>query len=163
MLTVQKRPWIIRVLREMLYVCAPKLMRIYWWLFRPYRPGVKTFVWHEGKLLLVRLGYSHKKWVLPGGGIDRGEGPSEAAVREVKEESGLDIVSPIYVGEQDMNHEYKRVTQFYFTADAASPDLTIDGQEIVDAGWFPLDALPAEIAPRVPKQITLYNEWKSKK
>lgn len=156
MLTVRRK----RALPQIYYDGIRPFQKLYWYLFRPYRPGVKTFVFHEGKILLVRIGYLHKKWVLPGGGIDRGEEASAAAVREVKEESGLDIVSPAYIGEQKFTQEYKRVTVFYFTAKASCVDLMIDGQEIIDAGWFALDALPALIAPRLPKQIILYNEWK---
>lgn len=33
----------------------------------------------------------HPFWVLPGGGIDPGEQPEQAAVREAKEETGLDV------------------------------------------------------------------------
>jgi ADP-ribose pyrophosphatase YjhB (NUDIX family) len=52
---------------------------------------VATFVLHEGKVLLLW----HKKlsmWLPPGGHIDPHELPDEAAVREVKEETGLDIM-----------------------------------------------------------------------
>ncbi len=52
---------------------------------------VATFVLHEGKVLLLW----HKKlsmWLPPGGHIDPNELPDEAAVREVKEETGLDIM-----------------------------------------------------------------------
>lgn len=52
---------------------------------------VATFVLHEGKVLMLW----HKKlsmWLPPGGHIDPNELPDEAAVREVKEETGLDVV-----------------------------------------------------------------------
>jgi 8-oxo-dGTP pyrophosphatase MutT (NUDIX family) len=46
----------------------------------------------EGKLLLARHEKPSKTyWVLPGGAIEENESPEEAAVREVKEETGLDI------------------------------------------------------------------------
>jgi ADP-ribose pyrophosphatase YjhB (NUDIX family) len=44
----------------------------------------------EGKVLLI----NHKKlavWLYPGGHIEEGETPDEAVVREVKEETGLDV------------------------------------------------------------------------
>ena len=51
----------------------------------------------EGKILLCRLAKPvprHAgKWTLPGGGIDFGEDPEAAMVREVREETGL-IVRP---------------------------------------------------------------------
>lgn len=52
---------------------------------------VATFVIHDRKVLLLW----HKKlsmWLPPGGHIDPHELPDDAAVREVKEETGLDVV-----------------------------------------------------------------------
>ena len=47
----------------------------------------------EGRVLLARVGTSDTvrgRWTLPGGGLEFGEGPEAAAVREVAEETGLD-------------------------------------------------------------------------
>jgi 8-oxo-dGTP diphosphatase len=46
----------------------------------------------SGRILLARLTYPEIKagyWTLPGGGIDFGEAPAEAVLRELTEESGL--------------------------------------------------------------------------
>jgi ADP-ribose pyrophosphatase YjhB (NUDIX family) len=48
---------------------------------------VRGIVFREQRLLLVRE-KSHGMWTLPGGWVDVGESPSEAVVREVREESG---------------------------------------------------------------------------
>lgn len=47
----------------------------------------------DGGVLLVKRAIepSYGKWVFPGGYVDRGEGLEEAAIREVKEETGLDV------------------------------------------------------------------------
>lgn len=45
--------------------------------------------WHEGRVLLV-LNRHRACWELPGGMIDPGETPYEAAVRELREETGLE-------------------------------------------------------------------------
>ncbi|MET0389420.1 MAG: NUDIX domain-containing protein [Polyangiales bacterium] len=48
----------------------------------------------EGKLLLVRLAPSQIEagmWTLPGGGLDWGESPERGVVRELREETGLDV------------------------------------------------------------------------
>lgn len=160
MLTIRRRPRIIRLLREVFYTCARPLQKGYWFLLRPYRPGAKTFIFREGKILLVRIGYAHKKWVLPGGGIERGEESIQAAIREVQEETGLVLSNLLYVSERAYTNQYKKVTVFYYTATTTTEDLIIDGQEIVNAGWFSLDSLPIEVSPRLHDEIAMYNNWK---
>lgn len=43
------------------------------------------------RVLLVETTYGAKVWEIPGGGLEEGEYPLEAAVREVKQELGLDV------------------------------------------------------------------------
>jgi ADP-ribose pyrophosphatase YjhB (NUDIX family) len=46
----------------------------------------------EGKILMVKQHHEGKDiWMVPGGGIEAGENSAEAAVREVQEETGLEI------------------------------------------------------------------------
>lgn len=48
----------------------------------------------DDRILLTRIsarGHHVGHWTLPGGGIDHGESPRTAVVREVREETGLDI------------------------------------------------------------------------
>lgn len=156
MLTIRRK----NVPPQIFFDCVRPLQKWYWYLFRPYRPGAKTLIFHEGKILLVRLGYSHKKWVFPGGGLKRGEQPRDAAIREVKEETGIVLADVTYIGERFYTNQYKKVTQYYFTATTATSDIVIDGQEIIDAAWFPLNALPLEVSPRVVSEVALYTEWK---
>lgn len=162
MLTIRRRPYFIRLIREVFYACARPMQKAYWWLFRPYRPGAKTFIFYQNKLLLVRIGYAHKKWVLPGGGIEQGEESGETAIRETREESGLIITNTVYIGERSYNNQYKKITVFYYLASVLNDDLVIDGQEIIDAAWFSIDSLPKEIPSRLLEEIVMYNEWKRK-
>lgn len=55
--------------------------------------GVRVIVFdNEEKLLLVRQHHDGKDiWMAPGGGIEKGETAMQAAVREVKEETNLDV------------------------------------------------------------------------
>ena len=53
-----------------------------------------------GRLLLVRRGQEPGRglWSLPGGRCEPGEGAAETAVREVREETGLDVAAGPLVG-----------------------------------------------------------------
>ncbi len=45
----------------------------------------------RGRVLMVRLEFEGRSWwIAPGGGVDSGETPEQAAVREVREETGLE-------------------------------------------------------------------------
>jgi ADP-ribose pyrophosphatase YjhB (NUDIX family) len=61
----------------------------------PSRPvvGIGVVVWREDKVLLIKRGHAPRagEWGLPGGMQMLGETIMEAAVREVREETGLDI------------------------------------------------------------------------
>lgn len=45
----------------------------------------------EGRVLLVRENYGRGRWGLPGGSVEPGESPGEAAIREALEETGLHV------------------------------------------------------------------------
>ena len=55
-----------------------------------YRVAVRGIIFIEGKLLMIENSMGELK--LPGGGIDDGEDDYKALVREVKEETGYDVI-----------------------------------------------------------------------
>ena len=55
-----------------------------------YRVAVRGIIFIDGKLLMIENDFGEAK--LPGGGIDAGEDDCKALVREVKEETGYDVI-----------------------------------------------------------------------
>ena len=55
--------------------------------------AVGTIIAHDGGIVLVKRAIepAYGKWVFPGGFVDRGERVEEAAIRETREESCLDV------------------------------------------------------------------------
>ena len=56
-----------------------------------WRPSAYGIVIRDDKILLVKDG---GKYHLPGGGLELGEDPKDAVVREVREETGLTVINP---------------------------------------------------------------------
>ncbi|GMR52953.1 hypothetical protein PMAYCL1PPCAC_23148 [Pristionchus mayeri] len=62
----------------------------------------------ETRLLLVSGGKDGEKWVVPGGGIEKGEAAEEAAVRELEEEAGVRAETKEIIGVfQDDNRKHR--------------------------------------------------------
>jgi len=82
--------------------------------------GVGGVVVHEDRVLLVQRGTEplRGRWTIPGGLIDVGETLREAVIREVKEETGLDV-EPLELIEllDRIDREDERVRYHYVIAD----------------------------------------------
>ena len=112
----------------------------------------------EGATLLVRE-KEDGLWTLPGGWVDVGESPSEAAEREVKEESGYEVraVRLLALWDRDKHphppipfHAYK----LYFQCELLGGDPLVASTETDGVGFFRKDALPQLSLGRViPQQI----------
>ncbi|MEK7639451.1 MAG: NUDIX domain-containing protein [Patescibacteria group bacterium] len=160
MLQHKPRSFLYRNLREAYYTVYNPLIRLYHAVLKPRGEGVKSFIFNGDKLLLVRIGYGHKSWVLPGGAVDGKETLEQAAIRETKEETGIELDSLTYVTKTVFDNNGAEVTNHFFVGSSEDNALIIDDQEIIDAGWFALHALPNPRREKLDKEIKLYNEWK---
>ncbi|GIF22221.1 8-oxo-dGTP diphosphatase [Actinoplanes tereljensis] len=100
----------------------------------------------EGRVLLMRRG-DDGRWGLPAGMIEPGEQPSDAALREVLEETGI-IAEIERVGGVGMhetvypNGDHCQYLTVWFQCRAVGGEARPDGDESLEVGWFALDALP---------------------
>lgn len=94
----------------------------------------------HGRVLLVHQTYKGNKWVWPGGSVEWGEAPWQAVIREMKEETGLDVqverlVSVYYFSDRDL-------LGFQFLCHVVGGELRVDGGEISEARFFDPAHLP---------------------
>ncbi len=117
---------------------------------------VSVFVVYRDKVLLadhIQL----DKWLPLGGHIEPGEDPEQAALREVREESGLRIelcgdrpprefpgtrtlVAPVFLDVHDISGEHRHIGMIYY-ARAASDDTVLSVQEHRQIRWFDAEEL----------------------
>lgn len=117
----------------------------------------------SGRLLLIRNDWADG-WLLPGGGVEPGEDWERAAVREVREETGLAVTvdRPVCVGRgrlRDVESGATLPVERYVVFAATPTDGTtlaavpgVDGEDIRDVAWF--DAIPEAVHDR--GQVALF-------
>lgn len=128
-----------------------------WFVTRPRTRGVRAIVvTPEGQVVLVRHSYI-EGWHLPGGGQARGESAEQAALRELREEIGMESHGPVRVlGALAHRPNFRRDTVTLAVVEqvafAFRPSL-----EIVEARAFAPDALPQGVTPGTGRRIA---EWR---
>ena len=155
------RFWLRYVGNRAFWFVVRPVRRIYAFVLRPERRTVKVLVESEDKLLLVRPNYAHRRWTLPGGKVERQETYENAARREILEETGLQLQSLQYIGQYENTWEFYRNTVKFFLASPASFDPIVDGIEIKEAGWFPIDTLPADRSTGIDRCLEIYRQAQS--
>ncbi|WLR91446.1 NUDIX domain-containing protein [Shinella zoogloeoides] len=123
---------------------ATRMLHGYFALSRGMTMGVRAACFDEaGRIFLVRHSYV-PGWHLPGGGVERGETALEALAKEMREEGNLAIGAPprlihIYFNRQTSRRDHVLL----YRCDAVTQTAPrLKDREIVEAGFFALDALP---------------------
>jgi putative (di)nucleoside polyphosphate hydrolase len=132
----------------------------------PYRPCVGIMLFNRDGRVFVgkRIDQTVEGWQMPQGGIDKGESPKQAALRELKEEVGTDKAEIISEMEDWITYDlpkhligvafhgkYRGQKQKWFalrfTGEDGDIDLTTHEPEFSAFRWVDLKTLPSLIVP----------------
>jgi len=134
----------------------------------PKRQRVAAYavILRDGAILLSRLAPSvtpDELWTLPGGGLDHGEDPRDAVIREIREETGLDAVigetARVYSahlpgvwreGRRVDAHALRIVYEGWVALDAPAPQVLEVGGSTMAAAWQPVEDVLDGAVPVAP-------------
>ena len=124
------------------------------WEVPTAKVGAGALIMHDGQVLLVQINYSERRgrWILPGGKVEHGETIDQALLREVREETSLDVAlgGMVLVRHRLLPNNLCDI-YFVFLAHLRNPKevkLAWPQEEIIEARfWNPQDILNS---PEVP-------------
>jgi len=133
------------------------------------RPATAVALFDPSRKILLLRRKDNDKWTMPGGTLDFGESLTHCAVREVREETGLQIRIAGLIGTYTDPHiliaysdgEVRQEFTFVYAAEIESGELKID-EESKEAAWVRLSSaveLPlAESQQRRLKDVMEYQK-----
>jgi len=139
---------------------------------RPACPACGTVVYADPKLavavLLERGGgillgrrspsaLAGGKWSFPAGFVDRGERVEDAAIREVREETGLDIRLDALIG---LYSAIGQTTVLAAYAGSISGGILDAADDLTELAFFPLDRLPEPAFAHDPQILADWRVWR---
>lgn len=99
---------------------------------------------HEGKVLLTQRKGVPDRWELPGGKVEFGESPSNAAIREVKEETGYEVldIAMVPFTYSIVKNQNLHILLLCFECKKMEGEITYGDKGISKIQWFDIDDLP---------------------
>ena len=108
----------------------------------------RAVIFENDRILLVKEATG--QWALPGGWVELDRSVPENAVKEAKEEAGLDVVPERLIALLDRDKHNKRLSQrkimMAFVQCRSLGGQFVPNSETVEAGYFSLDELPSPLA-----------------
>lgn len=120
-------------------------------------PASYLFLYQDGKILLGKrqnTGYYDNWYTVPSGHVEEGELPTDALMRETKEEIGvvldpssIRLVHTMYRTAHDVTGD--RADYFFEAVISEGEPTNMEPEKCSELDWFPLDALPENIMHHV--------------
>ena len=123
--------------------------------------------------VLLRKHDKYKKWFSVGGHVELDEDPNQAALREVKEEVGLDIelfcekplfdsknpnfkhlIPPIFLDRHRINPNHEHIGMVYFATSKSNKIIEPDNEKSEGCKWFTMDELDSNT--EIPPDVLFY-------
>ncbi|MBS1914517.1 MAG: NUDIX domain-containing protein [Bacteroidetes bacterium] len=123
-------------------------------------PSVAAVIHDAAGRLLLQRRASDGNWSLPAGAIDPGERPADAVVREVREETGLNVL-PVSIlgvfGGERFRHVYGNGDEVeylvvLFRCEITGGDPGGEDGETLELAWYDVDAMPPLTLP-YPREL----------
>jgi 8-oxo-dGTP diphosphatase len=103
----------------------------------------------ENVLLILREDFHI--WALPGGGLESGETPADAAIREAYEETGYEVKIDKYIGSYHRPQLYD--VRYVYRGCIKVGQALGSGPETLAVNWYPVEKLPKWLVPSVREII----------
>lgn len=116
--------------------------------FRNPAPTADVVIYEPGRgVVIIRRKHAPLGFALPGGFIDEGEQAEAAAVREMREETGLDVELTGLLGvySRPKRDPRQHTLTVVYTGRARNPEAVMAGDDAAHAAFYPLDDLPAPL------------------
>jgi 8-oxo-dGTP diphosphatase len=111
------------------------------------RPGIAAaIVIHNNRVLMVRRRVSEGQlsWQFPAGEVEPGEAREDAAVRETKEETGLDVAAVKLIGER-IHPKTGRLMSYTVCKVVGGTAYVADTEELAELAWVALADIPTYV------------------
>lgn len=142
-------------LKSTLFKAAKPFVRVAYRQMRGMTLGTRSIVFRDStrEVLLVRHGYA-PGWLLPGGGVERGETLVAAALRELHEEAGIVAEEdPVLLGIFLNDAQFRGDHVACFVVRQFREEGFTPTAEIAEARFFPVAELPDATTPGTRRRI----------